>query len=83
MDRRVGIEQLKDSVSPRFTTPVEGCTDKTGGEEEGMERVGSASGEEQKSRGKCNNQQTGNNLDLPQLLAKPPSVTLEASAHCV
>lgn len=44
--------QLKDSVSPHFTTPVDGSTDKTGGGGEGMERVGSASGEIDEGRGK-------------------------------
>lgn len=47
----MGAEQLKDSMSPGFTTPVDGSTDRTGGGKEGMERVGAASAEVQLGRG--------------------------------
>lgn len=45
-----GTEQLKDSMSPCFTTPAEGSTDRLGGGTEGMERVGVAAGEAQRGR---------------------------------
>ncbi len=92
-DRGVGTKQLKDSMSPYFTTPVEGSTDKTGGGKEGMKRVGVASGE---GRGKWNNYQlflwphhfnrfqshdNANNLGLPQLLAKRPPVTVNTGSQ--
>lgn len=99
-DWRVGTEQLKDNISPRFTTPVEGFTDNTGGGKEGMERVGAAAREVQKGRGKWNNylyviiftycirwqkscktSDNANNIGFPQLLAKPPSLTVNTGTQ--
>lgn len=46
----MGTEHWKDSMSPRFTRPPEGSTDKTGVGREGAERVGATPEEDNKER---------------------------------
>lgn len=45
-----GTEQVKDNMSPCFTTPAEGSTDRLGGGKDGMEWVGVATEEAQRGR---------------------------------